>query len=189
MKKYLKNMNKEELKKVFDTSVKIQNKEYEATMQMNMDYQEELGVIFFGKGWSNYIKMYNNYNSFYLRIIDSTSFFENLTEDVTDYLSQEDAKYFKEIYKKAKKFYTNINSRCVYGSDKYYENYEKFEEECKKLLEILEDELHKLESVDYEQAFDTFCTDVMDNNIFDEFYIIDEDYTKVFEHVDYVKEW
>ena len=189
MKKYLKNMNEEELKKVFDTSEKIQNKEYEATMQINMDYQEELGDIFFGKGWSNYIKMYDNYNSFYLRIIDSTSFFENLAEDVTDYLSQENATRFKEIYKKAKKFYTNINSRCVYGSDKYYENYEKFEEECKKLLEILECELHTLENVEYGQALDTFYTDVMYNNIFDEFYIIDEDYTKVFEHVDYVKEW
>lgn len=110
MKKYLKNMNEEELKKVFDTSEKIQNKEYEATMQMNMDYQEELGGIFFGKGWSNYIKMYDNYSSFYLRIIDSTSFFENLAEDVTDYLSQENATRFKEIYKKAKKFYT----KCIW---------------------------------------------------------------------------
>lgn len=189
MKKYLKNMNKEELKKVFDTSGKIQNKEYEATMQMNMDYQEELGDIFFGKKWSKYINMYDNYDSFFLKLKDSISFFENLDKGVTDYLSQENATRFKEIYKRAKKFYTSMNSRCVYGSDKYYENYEKFEEECKKLLEILEDELHKLENVDYEQTFDTFCTDVMDNNIFDEFYIIDEDYTKVFEHVDYVKEW
>lgn len=189
MKKYLKNMNKEELKKVFDTSEKIQNKEYEATMQMNMDYQEELGDIFFGKNWSDYIKMYDNYNSFYLRIINSASFFENLAEDVTDYLSQEDTTRFKEIYKKAKKCYTNINSRCIYGSDKYYENYEKFEEECQKLLKILEDELHTVEDVEYNQVLDTFYIDVMDNNILDEFYIIDEDYTKVFEHVDYVKEW
>lgn len=57
------------------------------------------------------------------------------------------------------------------------------------MLKILEDELHALENVDYEQAFDTFYTDVIDNNIFDEFYIIDNNYTKVFEHVDYVKEW
>ena len=53
MKKYLKNMNKEELKKVFDTSEKIQNKEYEATFQLNMDYQEELGSIFLVKNGVN----------------------------------------------------------------------------------------------------------------------------------------
>ena len=189
MKKYLKDMNKEELKKVFDNSTKIQEEQYNLVWQDNMDWQQEYFEIFFGKNWHEYIEMKDNYNSFYLRLKSAYKFFINLDKDVTDYLNIENAQIFKNIYKKANKYYINIDKRCNYGSDKYYENIEKLEEECGKLLEILENELHLLENINDDEVFESFCDDVYENNIYDDLYIENNDYTHIYEHIDYIKEW
>lgn len=189
MKKYLKDMNKEELKKVFDNSAKIQEYQFNIVLENNMNLQQEYGKMFFGENWYEYIEIHDHYSTFYLKLKSAYKFFDNLGKDVADYLSVENAQTFQDIYKKAKKYYININTRCNYGSNKYYENIEKLEEECNKLLEILENELHSFENIDNNEVFESFCDDVYDNNIYDGLYIENNDYTHIYEYINYIKEW
>ena len=189
MKKYLKDMNTEELKKIFDNNEKIQNKAFEYVFEDNMLYQEELFSTFFNNNYYKYLDIAEHYDTFYLKIKDVSVFFVNLNKNAWECLSNTDSKKFKATYKNALKYYNILTSHCNYQSDKYFENEEKLENECKILLKILEDKLHLLKNVDYNDAFDYFKNNSIDDGYFSNLYIENDDFLHVFEHIDYIKEW
>lgn len=150
-KKYIKNMSAEELKKIFNNIEYLQRKFYENLYDDNMNYQLDLGKIFFGENHNNYIDIRDYYSSFFIIIKDAVKFFENLQLSNKNYLNNEDAKKYTVLYKQAKKHYNNIN-KCNYCSDNYYKHFELLENTCKSILGILEKELHSLENIDAQDA-------------------------------------
>jgi hypothetical protein len=187
-KKYIKNMSVEELKKIFNNIEYLQSKFYENLYEDNMNYQFDLGKIFFGENYNNYIDIRDYYSSFFIIIKDAVKFFENLQLYNKDYLNNEDAKKYTALYKQAKKHYNNIN-KCNYCSDNYYKHFELLENTCKSILEILEKELHSLENIEAQDVLEFFINDVFENNDFYDYYILDDDFTKLYEHFDYIKEY
>jgi hypothetical protein len=187
-KKYLKDMDEEELKKLFENIEEFKKNIYDICYQNNMDYQEELGNIFFGDKWNRYIDIFDHYTSFFLRIKNAIEFFENLGVENSDYLNTKDATEYKVLYKEAKKHYNNFN-KCNYASNNYYKNEELLENTCKQILRILEEELHKLENITKEEAKDTFLFEVLENEMYYDCYILNNDYTKVFCNINYIKEY
>ena len=189
MKKYLKDMSKEELEKIFENVEEFRKSTYDLVYENHMYWQGEYSDIFFGKDWHKYIEMNEYYSSFYLKLKDASNFFENISLSNSDYLCAEDAEKYKALYKEAKKYHDNMNSRCNYGSDKYYENEERLKASCIILLGLLEKELHNLEDITYEDCLEQFIIDVQDNNCFENCYIIDNNYNKVYEDIAYTKEY
>lgn len=187
MKKYVKDMTKEELKEIFKNVESIRNQMWDWKFEENMDWQQENANILFGKEWHNYINYHDYYSSFFLRIKDATQFFENITESNADYLNVEDSKKYLELYKQARKYYNLMEKVCNFGTDKYYENEEKLLETCEKILAILENELHLLENIEQEELEDYFVFQVEENGCFSECYIEDNDYTRLYEHIEYIK--
>lgn len=189
MKKYVKDMTREELKEIFKNIKNIRNQMWDWKYEENMDYQHWLSKEFFGSEWHKYINYHDHYYSFFLRLKDATQFFENITESNADYLSIENAEEYKKLYKQAKKYYFYMNSKCNFGSDKYYENEEKLLETCEKILAMLEKELHKLEDIDENELEEYFIIQVEENECFLDCYIENNDYTRLFKHIDYIKEF
>lgn len=187
-KRYLKELNEEELKEVFENISSLQEISFSYAYDVNMDWQLELGKIFFGNNWHDYLKMYDYYSSFYLKIKNTIEFFENISIGNADYLSEENSKKYIDLYKQAKKIYNNL-CKCNTYSEKYLENEEKLDKICIELLELLENELHELENIDFEQAFETFKTDVFDNENYNDLYVLNNDFSKIYEHVNYIKEY
>lgn len=188
IKKYIKDMNDEELKKIFNNIEHLQKEFYENLYNDNMNYQIDLSKIFFGDNYINYLDIKDYYSSFFIIIKDTVKFFENLHLYNKDYLNNEDAKKYAVLYKQAKKHYNNMN-KCNYYSDNYYKHFELLENTCKSILEILEKELHSLENIDFQDVLDMFINDVCENNDFYDYYILDDDFTKLYKHFDYIKEY
>lgn len=187
MKKYVKDMTKEELKEIFKNVESIRTTMWDWKFEENMHWQEEYTDIFFGKEWHKYINYHDYYSSFFLRIKDATKFFENIKESNYQYLSIENAEEYKKLYKQARKYYNLMEKVCNFGSDKYYDNEEKLLETCEKILAILENELHLLENIEESELEDYFVMQVEENDCFSECYIEDNDYTKLYEHIEYIK--
>lgn len=189
MKKYLNKMSEEELVKIFNNIESIRSEIYDICYENNMDYQKELGNIFFGEKYYKYIDIHDYYSSFFLKIKNVIDFFKNISIANGEYLCVKDMEEYEKLYKEARKIYNILTSKCNYGSDKYYENYDKLEKICEKILELLEKELHLLENVDEEQAQEEFIFQVKENNLFEDCYILNNDYTRVFEQINYIKEY
>lgn len=189
MKKYIKDMTKEELKQIFHNIESIRTTMWDWKFEENMEQQQEYANIFFGKEWHKYINYHDYYSSFYLRLKDATQFFENITECNADYLSVEDSKKYLELYKQARKYYNIMEKVCNFGTDKYYDNEEKLLETCEKILELFEKELHSLEDIDLEELEDYFIFQVEENGCFSDCYIENNDYTKLYEYIEYIKEY
>lgn len=168
---YMNELNFEELQKVFDNNEKFRNIVFDDVYESNMDYQLFLSDEFFGNNTRDYLKFNNNYSSFYLRITNTIKFFENLNINNSDYLIEEDSKKYIELYKQAKKYYNYIN-KCNYNSDNYYKNEEFLENTCKKILNILENELHKLEDIEEKEVYQYFIDNL---EIYSDFYITEKE--------------
>lgn len=187
-KKYIKDMNEEELEIIFNNITSINQDSYNYTYEKNMDWQNELSDILFGKNWSKYIECISNYNSFYLRIKDYREFYKNLNLNNFDYLQEDKGIEYIKLYKKAKKVLNNLN-KCKEYSDKYYDNHDKFEYICCEILKILEEELHLLEEIIEQEVKEDFIFNVQENEYLNQCYILDNNYTKLYEHINYIKEY
>lgn len=131
--------NDDLLKLILQKNDKLENKIYYKIYEDNMMYQKELARSMLGENSYNFIDIENNYNSFYLVLTD----WEQLDENIgTSYLSDEELKLYKKI-KKMKVYYNN----CNYGSNKYWDWYNLIEYNYKELLNLIENDLHKLEDV------------------------------------------
>ena len=150
---YINNLNEKELEKIFNINKKLQDKIFESVCQNNIDYQNFLSTEFFGNNFFEYLKINDNYSSFFITIKNTIKFFENLNITNSDYLSEDDSKEYIKLYKKAKKYY-NYLDRCSFYSDNYYKNENLLEETCEEILKILEKELHLLEDINYNEVLD-----------------------------------
>lgn len=182
MKKYLNELNQEELTKIIENNESIKTLIFNTCYEDNMYWQEERAKDFFGNNWSKYINYHYSYNTFYLTIKNAIEFFENLSNNNYQYLKIEDSNVYIKLYNEAKKYYNNIK-KCNYQSDKYFENEEKLENICEDILQILEKELHSFENISTEDVQEQFFLDVTENNCYNDFYIIDNNLNIVYQDI------
>lgn len=185
---YIKELNEEELKKVFENNKQIQQISFEKAYEDNMFWQEELGNIFFGKTFFEYLEIRDNYSSFYLKIKNPVKLFENLSLSNKDYLQTEESQKYIKYYKQAKKYYNYYNN-CNYESDNFYKNFELLENTLIKIVAILEKELHLLEDVSEEDALTSFIYDVTENDFLESAYILNKQDFVLYEDVSYTKKY
>lgn len=189
MKKYyIKDLKENELQKVFENNEKIQQEAFNDAYESNMQYQLELGKIFFGDNSYSYLEIKDYYSSFYLKIKDPIRLFENLSLSNSDYLNEIDSKTYIDLYKKAQKYYNYFNN-CSYSSDNYWKNIELLENTLEKIIDILEKELHKLEDVTKEDALENFIFNVQENYLLEDAYILNKKDFIVYEKISYIKKY
>lgn len=187
MKKYyVKNLKEEEKKEILENNEKLKNEIFEIIYEDNMEYQLELGEIFFGSKTFDYLEIKDYYSSFYLRIKDPIKLYENIDINNSDYLSIEDGEKYKTLYKEATKKYNNIQ-KCNCYSDNYYKNEEELEEILEKIVKILEKKLHSLEDITEDQIEEYFVEDI--NEIYQNCYILNKKDFILYEDIRTVKSY
>lgn len=185
---YIKNLSEKEKIKVLENNQKLKNEIFEIVYQDNMDYQLELGNIMLNheKNKNNYdIKDY--YTSFFLTITNGIKFLENINfKDVKDYISEKDLQEVNRIEKEYKKelYYYN---KCNYYSDNFYKHEEKIENLAKKLLKIIENELHSLEDITDTDIQEYFLEDI--NDYWQGCYILNKKDFIMYEDISQVKNY
>ena len=177
--KRLNELDENELKQVFDKNNILKSELYDKQFEMQMDMQEDIGKYLMGSA-EKYIRICDNYNSFYLKLVDGIKFLENINlENLKDYNITTD-KEIKE-YKKALNYYYH----CNYGSDRFYDWEEKIENIAKGILKELERYLHEFEDIDEAEVFEMFVEDISEG-VYRNYYIKDNDYI-VYEDVAYTR--
>lgn len=178
---YIKDIKDSEyiLEKLLFNNNELKEEVYNKCCDDNMFFQEEFGNLCLGNDWCKYIKLYDNYSSFYLRITNYSNFIENIDKD---YLSNEEL----ELYKKAIELKTKIDNLYYDDEDVYTDEFEK---KCDKLLGLIEKDLHKYEDYICDDDLLEYFTDIcMINNWYDDLYyyknkfdyILFEDITKCY---------
>lgn len=150
-------------------NVQLDQKANEYFYEEQMFRQQEDGELMLGKDWYKYIEFHNNYNSFFLTLINWQKFIDNLDPD---YLCQDGIDLYNEIIK-LKKEYENIACDTIEEENRYNELEEKLENKCKDLLEICEDQLHEYENYNIEDYKDFLENEFEYNHLFEEYYIFD----------------
>lgn len=184
MKKYFKDMSIDEKLDIIMNNEELRNKEGEYYYEDLMFSQEEEGKLMLGKDWYNYIDMRDNYSSFFLILKDWHKFIDNVDKD---YLSQEGIDLYDEIIK----IYDEWGNMVIYtdeDEEKQEQLEEQLEDKCKDLLKICEKCLHQYEDfteddLKYQVQFrlEEYSEE------FDDYYIIDDDTSKVYQDISYTK--
>lgn len=180
---YLKDIkdNEELLKEIFNNNEKLKEVCYQETYELSMEQQLEFGELCLGKDFHNYISMYDNYNSFYLRVKDSALFIENIDKD---YLSTEE----EELYNRAVELLEKRNNEE--DTDKYYEFDNDLDAVAVELLELIEKDLHGYEDIDEEQVVENFIFQLQYNYVNEDLYYYDDDENyNLYEDISYTKDW
>lgn len=147
--------------------------------EYNMHIQEEEGQLMFGKDSHKYIEIRDNYDSFYLRLLNWRKFIENLDSDYLCVNALGEYNKIKEMITE----YENID--IVEEEEKFNDLEEKIEEKCKDLLLLCENQLHEYEQYNEEDLKEYITFNLEGNDLFSDFYIKDNDYSKVYS--DYTK--
>lgn len=181
MKKYFKNMSLEDridiIMNINDLKYKVGDMYYEDLMQQ----QYEEGQLMFGKEHHKYIDIRDNYSSFYLVLKDWNKFLDNLDKD---YLCNNGLDLYNQIMV-LKNEYDNID--MVENEDRYDELEEELENRCKELLQVCEKQLHEYEDYSDDDLKDYLSFQLEENNMYEDLYIIDDDKTRVYEDISYIK--
>lgn len=171
MKRYLKDLNDEELRKVLEKNEKLSSKIYEDISENDMFCQEnefnELNI-------KKYVKMYDYYNSFYLKVTDTIGFFENVNTVYFDTKTE-------DIYKEAKKIYDRYMNTINENIRK--KNFDLLEEKVNDLCKSIENQLHEYEERRY--SIDDLIEELKECYDLEGFYI-DDDFV-CYEHIEYEK--
>ena len=154
---------------------------YEMFYNLRMDQQQEEGELMLGKEHYKYIELHNHYSSFFLTLINWKEFIENLD---FQYLCQEGIDLYNEIIE-LKKEYENID--IVENEDRFNELEDILENKSKDLLEICERQLHDFEDYNNDDITDFLKFEFENNGLYSDYYIIDNDKTKVYEDISYTK--
>lgn len=142
--------------------------------EQNMEQQQEEGELMFGKDSHKYIEIRDNYNSFYLRLLNWCQFIENLD---ADYLCYKGIDLYSQIMI-LKNEYDNID--IVENEERFDDLEEELENKCKELLSICENQLHEYEQYNEEDVKCFLEFELEENDLFSDYYIIDDDYSKVY---------
>jgi hypothetical protein len=179
MKKYFKDLDTDKKLEIIlnnnDLNELVSQDYYEYNMQM----QEEEGELMFGKDSHKYIEIRGNYDSFYLRLLNWQKFIENLDKD---YLCSKGIDLYNNIIE-LKKEYESID--ISEEEERFDILEEELEAKCRELLEICENQLHEYEQYNEEDLKEFVRFNLEENDLFSDFYIIDNDYSKVYS--DYTK--
>lgn len=174
MKKYFKDMETKEKVDIILNNSELREIVENGYYEDNMYWQQEESELMLGKNWHHYIEYRDSYNTFYLRLIKWYDFIECLDKD---YLCQDGIDLYNEIIE-LKKLYENEEDM-----DKYAELEETLESKCIDLLEICEKQLHEYEEYNEEDMKEWVIFNLEDNKMFEDYYIIDNDTTKVYQDI------
>lgn len=174
MKKYFKDMETNEKVDIILNNEDLREIVSQGYYEDNMERQLEEGELMFGENWHHYIDMKDSYDTFYLRLKNWYEFIECMDKD---YLCQEGLDLYNEIIE-LKRLYENEEDM-----DKYEELDEQLENKCSDLLEICENQLHDYEKYNEEDMKDWLIFNLDENDMFENYYIIDNDKTKVYQDI------
>lgn len=139
MKKYLHELNEQELAEIFKNNDNLQNIVINDLIEYDLEAQQE---EFENLNIKKYVEVHDHYNTFYLRLKNAIGLFENLC---IDYCNQQ----VIEFYEQSKQFYND------YLNDN--EKYDIFVEKMEILVELLDKQLHEYEQgIDFDTALDFF---------------------------------
>ena len=140
---------------VIELNQKLNNELYEDYMQMLGEQQEEAARATLGEDWIDWISCKNNYSSFYFILKDYKEFLVNLDPDCLD--------------EKEKNIYNTLINRLdvldTLNEDQFYNLDAWLEEKSKKLLELIENDLHEYEETPSESEIIEYAeqTDCLDD--------------------------
>lgn len=173
MKRFLKELNKEEFKKVLEKNSLLYEKVVQNLYENNMFYQNE---EYENLNIKNYVEMRNYYNTFYLKLKDDIiGFYENIS---TDYLCNDGIK----IYNSAKIYYKRLQN--TKNDDIYCKNFDLLEEKMKDLLKIIEKQLQEYENVNEDDIFYELYENI---EYYEDIYVNDD--FEAFKHIEYEKSY
>lgn len=168
-KKYVKDMEKEEIKKILENNSDFYNLVYNDLYTQDLEWQGEEADLMFGKDHYKYIEIHDNYSSFFLTLKNWSAFLDNLDRD---YLNIKNADLYNEIMK-LKKEYENIACDTIEEEDRFNELEDILEGKSKELLEACEDQLHEYEKGNY--SIEDLIDYVMNTFNYEDFYTKDND--------------
>ena len=177
--KYVKDLTKEELNKVFETNEELQNEIADWLYEDNMRSQVEMADLLLNNpdNQKNY-SIHDYYNSFYLRIKEPYKFLSNIDlKEVNEYCGLDD-NFIAEIKKTIADYENSEDGYSENGIDLYAE----LDEMATKVLKKIEDYLHGFETQNMDDLEELFEINI-DN--FEDCYI-DKDY-KMYRHIEYEK--
>lgn len=176
MKKYFKDLDTETKVKIIMENQNLCDKACEDYYEYSMETQLEEGNLMLGER-NNGIEIRDNYSSFYLILRDWHKFLDNLDKD---YLCEDGLILYDKIMK-LKEEYENTD---MY-SDRFNELEDDIENYCKELLRICEKQLHQYENYTKEDVEEYLRFNFDENNLYEDYYIIDNDTSKVYHDVSY----
>lgn len=160
MKKYIKELNKDQLIELIGKNEKLYNKLAESLYEAQMYMQSEDAENMFGKDYHRWIEYRNNYNSFYFILKDWRKFIVNL---YTDYLDEENIKIVDYIDKKI-----DVLDSMEYGCENYWRLDKYLEKKAKEVLDFCEKILHEYEEY---PSIENTVVDAIDNDLLEDYYI------------------
>lgn len=182
MKRYFKDMKTEEKFEIITKNEDLRKRLEEQYYEDQMEAQYEEGKLMLGERY-NGVDIKDHYNSFFLVLRDWNKFIDNLDKD---YLCTEGLELYDKIIE-LKKEHDNITLWEEEDEERYNELEEELENKCEELLSICEKQLHEYEKWD-EGDFNEYIMFELDNNdIYSDYYIIDNDTSKVYEDVNFTR--
>lgn len=146
--------------------------------ERNMEMQAEDMQLMLGNG-NNGIEIRDYYSTFYLILTDWHKFLNSIDKD---YLSNDGILIYHKIMR-LKEEYDNTD---MY-SDRFNKLEDDIEDLCKDLLSICEEMLHQYENIDDDDLKEELRYEFEDYGLFDDYYIIEDDTTKVYNDVSYTE--
>ena len=178
MKRYFKDLDTETKVRIVMNNEDLFNTICNDVYEHNMGMQLEDGNLMLGEK-DNGIEIRDNYSSFFLVLRDWHKFLDNLD---SDYLCQDGLDLYSKIVE-LKEEYENTDTY----SDRFNELEDLLEENCKELLKICEKQLHQYENITEDDLKSYLEFNLEENNLFDDYYIIDNDTSKVYNDVSYTE--
>ncbi len=182
MKKYFKDLDTETKVKIVMNNENLRDKAYNDCYENNMNMQLEEGELMLGKD-NNGFDIRDNYSSFFLVLRDWRKFINNLD---SDYLCDDGLELYKTIMNLVNE-QENLDSWNDNYDEKYNELDEKIENYCEELLNICEKQLHEYENITEEDVEEYLKFNFEDNYLYENYYIVDDDTSKVYNDVSYTQ--
>lgn len=143
--KQLKDLNKEELKALYNNNHDFAETVDNSIYEMNMQAQYDDSIAIFGEHNDTYA-LHDHYNSFYLTVEDAEKFAESIEDP--DYLNAENRKLYEETREMAEKW----NNMDYDEQDENGELYEQIAKKSQDLADGITEQLRAYERIDDAQV-------------------------------------
>lgn len=177
---YLSECSKEELKEMILYPADLWNTLYNVQADLNNNYAcDVIKRVLKDKDYGEWVKIDSTSYDWFINIKEG-HYREMLDLDL-DYMSDEDAKEIKEKQQELQKLVDKIDN--LENDDYYYDNLYPLEndadEVANEILQIVRQEIKRIEEVTDEQILDTFEL----NNIGDNYYYLDNDKSVIYKDI------